>query len=210
MPTQADNIAVALRAIAPEGKLKANEIPLINDLGALWEARVAPTVPRAEAEPAWITVGRRLIGTREIPGPQHNNWIAKGWARLGAGWFRDDETPWCGFFIAHCLDAVGLPFPSGGLFARAKRWATWGVPCSPRLGAIGVKSRVGGGHVFFIVGETADGRFFKALEGNANNMVRIGDIPKNVVTDIRWPQGSELRLIPLPVLPAGTIAKTEG
>lgn len=211
--TSADAIAAALRPIAPGGKLLGPDVPLINQLGALWDARGAapqpvPSVPTAD--PLWIAIGRRKIGQREIVGPQHNSWIAKGWARLGAKWFNDDETPWCGFFVADCLNDAGLPYPKE--FPRAKSYATFGTACPAQLGAIGVKSRTGGGHVFFIVGETEDRRHFKVLEGNANNMVRIGDIAKDVVSDIRWPAGSPIPVPSaryLPVLPAGTISSSE-
>lgn len=160
-------------------------------------------------EPAWVTIGRNLIGTKEVPGPQHNGWIAKGWARLGAGWFKDDETPWCGLFVAHCLDAAGLPYPGKGEFARALSWVSYGVACTPRVGAVGVKKRNGGGHVFIIIGETPDGRFFKVLEGNANNMVRIGDVAKVDVIATRWP----LRVLQhdqqLPRIAFGAVSKSE-
>lgn len=167
----------------------------------------------ATLDPPWVTVGRTLIGQREIPGPRHNSWIASGWARLGAKWFNDDETPWCGFFVAHCLDAAGMPYPAGGTFARALAWKDYGRGLtSPAVGAIGVKGRAGGGHVFFIVGETADKRYFKVLEGNANNMVRIGDVAKADVLAIRWPPAAAVPLPKdrrLPVMTRGAIAESE-
>lgn len=210
--TNADKIAAALRPLAPDKKLMTAEVPIINQIGALWDAREAsaraPQQPTAD--PLWIIAGRKKIGEREIVGPKHNSWIANGWARLGAKWFNDDETPWCGFFVADCLNEAGLPYPKD--FSRAKSFATFGTACPAQLGAIGVKSRTGGGHVFFIIGETLDGKFYKVLEGNANNMVRIGDIPKGVVSDIRWPAGVALPAPAaryLPKLPAGTISTSE-
>lgn len=205
MTSQADKIALALRAIAPDGKLTVADVAHVNALGDLWEARGVV----AGDEPKWITIGRALIGTREIPGPQHNSWIAKGWARLGAKWFNDDETPWCGFFVAHCLDAAGLPILPNGEFARAAAWAGYGVPCAPQLGAIAVKKRTGGNHVFFIVGETADHRYFKALGGNQSNAVSIADIPKADAYAIRWPTAVAQRKIPLPIMAHGTISSNE-
>lgn len=207
--TYAPQIATALRAIAPGGKLLQDEVTHIDALAALWDARAQPT--RAPNDPPWITVARSLIGQREVPGPANNNWIAQGWARLGAGWFNADSVPWCGFFVAHCLQAAGLTYPGRGEFARALRWATWGSACPrPVNGAIGVKSRQGGGHVFFIVGETPDRTHYKALGGNQSNMVSIVDIPKSVVTAIRWPEGAvPPALEPLPIMPAGTVSGSE-
>lgn len=165
--------------------------------------------PLRPIEPLWIPVARSLIGEREIPGPKHNSWIAGGWARLGAPWFNDDETPWCGFLIAHCMDAVGLPYPGKGMFARAKSWASYGVPVKAQPGAIGVKSRVGGGHVFFIIGETSDKAWFVVIEGNANNCVRIGKVRKSETEAVRWPAGFAIPNKALPVLNAGDSARSE-
>lgn len=213
--TQADRIAAAVRPIAPRGQLAAGrEIELINLLGAEFEKRLladpagGPGV--AVGDPKWIVEARKMLGQGEVVGPRHNSWIAQGWARLGAGWFNDDETPWCGFFVADALQRAGLPYPGGGQFARALRWATWGTATPPRLGAIGVKTRQGGGHVFFIVGETPDRTHFKALGGNQSNRVSIVDMPKGLVQAIRWPEcGGNSPAIPLPIMPAGTIASAE-
>ncbi len=202
--TTADRIAIALRPVAPDEKLLAPEVPLINQLAAMWDVRG----PQPVMEPRWVTFGRSKVGEREIVGPKHNGWIVAGWKRLGAGWFVDDETPWCGNFVAQCMEAAGLPWPKE--FARAKAWAIYGRALSAAVvGAIGVKSRAGGGHVFIIIGETPDGRSFKVIEGNANNMVRIGDIPKAVVEAIRWPVNVPVPFGKLPVLAAGVIAGSE-
>lgn len=199
----------AIREIKGRGLTQA-EVDRINAI----LAGKAPALPAyvanaITAEPNWIKVARSLLGQREIPGPQHNAWIAKGWARLKAGWFTDDETPWCGFFIAHCMDAVGLPYPGGGKFAQAAAWADYGVKCNAQLGAIGVKKRTGGNHVFFIVGETPDGKFYKALGGNQSNAVTIMDIAKADAFAIRWPSEVVQANIPLPVLPAGVVSRNE-
>lgn len=164
---------------------------------------LATNPPKTAAEPAWVRYGRTKIGEREIVGPNHNSWIAKGWARLGAAWFNDDETPWCGFFVADCMNAAGLPYPGKGMFARAAEWRTYGVSLGKAVvGAIGVKARVGGGHVFFIVGESVDGRYYKALGGNQSNAVSIVDILKTDVDAIRWPAGV--------AIPSGALPKLAG
>lgn len=208
----ADRIAIALRSLAPNGRLVPPEVPHINALAASFAQR-AEAEAVAIVDPKWIEVARSLIGQREIPGPRHNSWIATGWARLGARWFNDDETPWCGFFVAHCLEAAGMPYPGRGEFARALAWSSYGRGLQrAAVGAIGVKKRRGGGHVFFIIGETPDKRFFKVIEGNANNMVRIGDVLKADVIAIRWPPADMIELPAsriLPVMDFGTIAETE-
>lgn len=209
MPTTADKIAGALRAIAPDGQLKQAEIPYINSIAQLWDVRTPAAMP--SADPAWVAAGRSKIGEREIPGPKHNPWILSFWKQ--APWLKSDDSdsPWCGGFVKWCLEAAGLPYPKE--FPRAASYATWGVACPAQLGAIGVKARTGGNHVFFIVGITQDRKYYKALEGNANNMVRIGEIPVAQVNHIRWPAGAPLparSAVYLPVMAPGTIAKSEG
>ncbi|SKB32329.1 TIGR02594 family protein [Sphingopyxis flava] len=206
--TTADRIAEILRPHAPEKKLKQPEVPLINQIAALWDARQPKGVP--SADPEWIVAARGKIGTREIVGPKHNTWIVESWHRLGATWFNDDETPWCGLFVAWSLNAAGLTYPKE--FPRAASFAAYGTACPAQLGAIGVKKRAGGNHVFFIVGITEDRRYYKALGGNQSNMVNIVDIAVGEVTDIRWPAGVPLparSAIYLPVLPRGTVSTSE-
>ena len=161
-------------------------------------------------DPAWIVNARSKLGRAEIVGPKHNNWIAAGWARLGVKWFNDDETPWCGYFIADCLNDVGLSYPKN--FPSAASYSTFGTACPAQLGAIGVKARKGGNHVFFIVGQTTDGIYYKALGGNQGNRVSIIDIRKDEVNFIRWPAGALMPARPaqrLPIMPHGTTAVSE-
>lgn len=212
MATSADKIAAALRPIAPDGKLMAAEVPLINSLGQLWDDRrkviTDPSGVAPAMDPPWIAQARTKLGEREIVGSKNNPWIVSNWQRLGAKWFNDDETPWCGNFAAWALDAAGLPYPKE--FPRAASFSTYGTACAAQLGAIGVKARKGGNHVFFIVGQTPDKMFYKALGGNQSNAVTIMDIAKVDVDAIRWPPGVPIPATPLlPVLPKGTISSNE-
>ena len=211
MSTHADKIANALRPIAPGKKLLAADIPLINQLGALWSARdvlAPPPSAPVGATPTWVTTFMSKLGEKEIPGTKHNPWIVSNWKRLGAAWFNDDETPWCGLGQAWALDAAGLPYPKE--FPRAKSFATYGVACAAQVGAIGVKSRVGGNHVFTIVGQTPDKMYYKALGANQGDMVSIIDIKKVDVDAIRWPPGVPIPDVPyLPVMAPGKIGAKE-
>jgi uncharacterized protein (TIGR02594 family) len=169
---------------------------------------MAPALPAGE--PAWLKAGRSKIGEREIPGPKHNQWIIGMWQKLGAPWIKTDDADgaWCGGFVAWCLNEAGLPYPKN--YPAARSFADWGMACKARVGAIGVKARKGGNHVFLIVGETPDKAYFKALGGNQNNQVSIIDIRKSDTTAIRWPTGAVLPpFAPLPVLPKGTIGVSE-
>lgn len=204
--TTADLIARLLRPEAPDKKFTQAEVDAINAIALSWDKR--STSPAAVP---WVTAGMGRLGDREIVGPKHNKWIANGWAILDAKVglarrYNDDETPWCGFFGAWCLDQAGLPYPKN--YPSALSFSTYGNKCAPQYGAYGVKARQGGNHVFIIVGITPDRLYYKALGGNQGNAVSIVDIPVSETKFIRWPsQYPESGY--LPVMPRGTIAKSE-
>jgi uncharacterized protein (TIGR02594 family) len=193
----------AVRAKARPGIF--NEPGTVSRLDDLLDSFGVPRAGQSPAEPRWMVEARARIGEREIPGPRHNRWIADGWARLGATWFNDDETPWCGFFVAHCIDHAGLPFPR--LFPRALSWSDWGQPCPAAVGAVVTFQRQGGGHVGFLVGENASNFF--VLGGNQSNMVNIQPIAKNRKVAIRWPVGVPLPRAGLPSMVGGVISTNE-
>jgi uncharacterized protein (TIGR02594 family) len=139
------------------------------------------------SNPRWLEIAKGYVGLKEIPGAKHNTVIQSWLARLGA-WWRDDETPWCGVFVAHCLREAGLPLPQNWMRARA--WADYGsnlrsTHVAP--GAILVFARQGGGHVGFYAGE--DSSYFYVLGGNQSNAVTISKIAKARCIAIRWPKG---------------------
>lgn len=138
-------------------------------------------------DPRWLQIARSFIGTKEIPGKRHNTVIQSWLAKLGA-WWRDDETPWCGVFVAHCMREANLPVPQNWM--RAKAWADYGANLRSTHvcpGAILVFSRNGGGHVGFYVGE--DKIYFYVLGGNQGNAVNVAKIAKARCIAIRWPKG---------------------
>lgn len=158
------------------------------------------------AEPKLVIEARKYLGTKEIVGPKHNAVVVQFWRDLGRP-YRDDETAWCGGFVGAMAKHCGYAIPSYP--ERAASWATWGAASQPRLGAVGVKPRVGGNHVFIIVGITADGRYYKALGGNQSNMVSIVDIPVSETKHIRWPTEDHSAPIQLPILRRGTLGASE-
>ena len=138
-------------------------------------------------KPKWLKIAETYTGLAEIRGPKHNK-VILGWLdKLGA-WWRNDETPWCGVFVAHCLDFVDQPYPT--MYMRAKAWADYGsLLRRDRLapGAILVFDRAGGGHVGFYVGEDA-GHYF-VLGGNQGNAVNVMKLGKSRLLASRWPKG---------------------
>lgn len=185
------------------GKVPAD---LYADIMAALEAglgRAPKRAPRDE-EPAWLDEARRHMGLKEVPGKAHNA-VIQGWlAKLGA-WWRDDETPWCGVFTAHCMVAAGQPVPQ--YFMRAKAWAEWGKPTPPRIGAVAVFGREGGGHVGFVVGDSATALYI--LGGNQGNMVSIAPIAKARLIALRWPAALPLSTATLPRMAGGAISRNE-
>lgn len=155
--------------------------------------------------PAWMDTAYRLRGAREIPGPRHNTLISNGWGRLDkklglTARFNDDETPWCGLFVAHCMDAAGLKYPT--MYPRAKAWAKYGTAeaiDSIPFGAICVKGRQGGGHVYFAAAMSPDGSIIYGLGGNQNNAVNLAAFRRRDIIAARWPVGTNTPKHPLPI-----------
>lgn len=139
------------------------------------------------SKPAWLAEAEAHVGTAEIPGPRHNTKIL-GWLASMKAWWRDDETPWCGVFVAHCMRAAGIEIPQHWM--RAKAWADWGANLRSTHvapGAVLVFARSAGGHVGFYVGE--DALFYYVLGGNQANRVNVAKIAKARCIAIRWPRG---------------------
>lgn len=139
------------------------------------------------ADPRWLEIAKKYNGLREVPGPRHNPTIIRWLEKLNA-WWRNDETPWCGVFVAHCMQEAGLPYPK--LYMRAKAWDDYGALLRrDRLapGAILVFDRKGGGHVGFYVGE--DAGFYYVLGGNQSNAVNVMKLGKSRIVASRWPRG---------------------
>jgi uncharacterized protein (TIGR02594 family) len=103
--------------------------------------------------------------------------------------YNDDDIPWCGLFVAHCIGSQ-LPeekLPTNPLGAR--NWAKLGDAASPQLGAVMVfwrQSRNGGlGHVGFYWAE--DDNAYHILGGNQSNAVTIARLAKDRLLEARWP-----------------------
>lgn len=140
-------------------------------------------------EPHWLTAARKYLGLTEIPGKQHNPTIIR-WLRELKAWWSDDETPWCGTFVAVAFRESSLPLPQH--WYRARAWLEWGIPLPhPALGCVVVFARAGGGHVGFVVGEDQQGRLL-VLGGNQGNRVSVAPFDKTRVLGYRWPSDAAL------------------
>lgn len=146
-------------------------------------------------EPAWFVAARAKLGTREAPGVTNSPTIM-GWAkRLGTKVlgmvYNADSVPWCGLFVATCMQEAGIdPAP---IAVRAKAWTTWGRPLKASElapGAVLVFERPGGGHVGFYAGERSDA--YRVLGGNQGDAVTLTWIEKSRCVARRWPVGRTL------------------
>lgn len=159
------------------------------------------TVP--STAPVWMQVALKYEGQREIKGPKTAGFIGKFLQRLKSAW-KDDETAWCGTFIAGVLDETNQLFKRGtpgqpGLLLWPKHWyralayadKQYGTHLQPkqyRPGAICAKTRKGGGHVFFYLGENSTHIY--GIGGNTSDSVKAAWYPKADITGVVWPQGS--------------------
>lgn len=142
--------------------------------------------------PAWLALARSHLGKREIPGKATAPFITR-WLLSLKAWWGDDETPWCGVFVAGCLTDAGLPKPKN--WFRARAYLDYGTPLvKPRVGCIvvfdGGLTRPGAGHVGFVVGQDEESRLM-VLGGNQANAVTIAPFVKTRVLGYRWPPGAE-------------------
>lgn len=134
--------------------------------------------------PPWLIAAQRYVGLRELPGAPNSPVIAK-WLEDLKAWWKDDETPWCGTFVAACMKEAHVPLPKH--WYRAKGWLDWGVPLSdPAVGCVVIFERPGGGHVGFVTGRTTAGNLL-VLGGNQGDMVRESPFGFSRVIGYRWP-----------------------
>jgi uncharacterized protein (TIGR02594 family) len=146
-------------------------------------------------EPKWLVAARKHLGLAEIPGKEHHPTIQK-WLKTLKAWWIDDETPWCGTFVAAVFREADI-LPAKHWY-RAKGWLDWGIPIEgPKQGAVVVFERSGGGHVGFIVGVDQKGRLL-VLGGNQGNKVSVVPFDTARVLGYRWPSEGALvaRLAP--------------
>jgi uncharacterized protein (TIGR02594 family) len=154
-----------------------------------------------QLEPHWVQSARHHIGLREIPGKATAPAIAR-WLRQLRAWWSDDETPWCGVFVAEMLRQGGHQLPRH--WYRARAYLNWGVECDPFLGCVvifnGGPKRPGAGHVGFLVGRD-ERRRLMVLGGNQANAVTIAPFDPARVLGYRWPPNTAVPAVSaLPLL----------
>jgi uncharacterized protein (TIGR02594 family) len=156
----------------------------------------ATPIAATAVEPPWIVIAKKYLGLHEGPGAEDNPLVVKFYAAAGHPEITHDSVPWCAAFVGGVLHEANLA-NTRSLLARS--YAKWGIPLkTPRYGCVGVKTRVGGGHVCFILGETPTS--YICLGGNQGDRVCIEAIKKDSFIALRWPSDAPLPAKPYPLL----------
>ncbi|CUV65221.1 hypothetical protein BN3087_220038 [Sulfurovum sp. enrichment culture clone C5] len=134
--------------------------------------------------PVWLKNAMKYIGVHEIHGTQNDVTVMK-WHKLSGG-FSNDEIAWCGSYVNGIMIESGFKKTVSSP-ARALSWLEFGVSSKPVIGAIAVKSRIGGGHVGFLV--ATEGKYVYILGGNQSDEVNIRRYLVSDFKDYRVPQG---------------------
>lgn len=141
----------------------------------------------------WVQIARQYIGQQEIKGVKHNPIVLEFWAsafkaknQAVPAVFKNDETPWCGAFVAFVMAKAGLSHHIPKSFPLARSWATAGSKLNnPAYGCVVVFRRGAGGHVGFVVGRDKSGNLM-VLGGNQSDAVNIKPFSKSRVLGYRW------------------------
>lgn len=148
----------------------------------------------------WMKTAFAEVGQSEISGVEANPRILE-YFKASRFWGTDDSggaNAWCGSFVAWVIKKHGYePVKSA---YRAKEWMTFGKQIDgPIHGAIGIKSRKGGGHVAFVVGKSVDGKYLYMLGGNQGNKVSVTKYLASVWDTFVIPAGYDNRNKSLPI-----------
>ncbi|NTE87183.1 peptidoglycan-binding protein [Agrobacterium rubi] len=135
--------------------------------------------------PPWVLEGQRKLGLHE----KLNNTALKAYLKSDGQTLGDPaKLPWCGDFME---TIIALTLPKEPVVTNpywAANWLKFGKPVPKDefyMGAIGVKARTGGNHVFTIVGH--DKTHVHAMGGNQSDSISIVKIKKSDITGMRFP-----------------------
>lgn len=190
--------------VRPDGKIDANGRThrKINEKlasqAAISGVTTALKMPTTNA--FWMKTAIAEVGEAEVPGIKANPQILE-YFKASKFWGSDDsggQNAWCGSFVAWVMQQNNME-PVKNAF-RAKEWVSFGKPISkPIYGAIGIKSRKGGGHVAFVVGQSADGNYLYMLGGNQSNSVNVSKYKKDVWDNFVVPSNFDTSSSNLPI-----------
>ena len=125
-------------------------------------------------------------GVTEVPGRNNNPRILSYSAFTGLNWVKDDETSWCGIFMAFCAKSAMLPGVAN--CATARNWLKWGYEVThPKTGDVVIMWRDSPdswkGHVGIFINQLGDE--IHVLGGNQGDKVCIQKFPASRVLGYR-------------------------
>jgi uncharacterized protein (TIGR02594 family) len=141
-------------------------------------------------ELSWMATAHSYVGLRELVNGALNPVVRGFFAFTGyPKLLVTKKTPWCGAYVSACLERAGI---RSKRTARAASYATWGVPCSNRIGSVVVLGKAspdagGSGHVGFRAGPNLPDGTFLLLSGNSANQCRVHPYRVELIVAERWP-----------------------
>ncbi len=151
----------------------------------------------------WVHIARGYVGTKEVKGDKHNPIVLELWAsafkaknQAVPAVFKNDETAWCGGFVAGVMAKANLAHHIPDGFAMARSWLKAGTKLNnPAYGCVVVfwrgNLKGASGHVGFCVGRDRKGNLM-ILGGNQSDKVSIIPFDKERVLGYRWCGTQEL------------------
>ncbi|MDO6777199.1 TIGR02594 family protein [Shewanella sp. 3_MG-2023] len=193
-----------LNMLRPDGRIDANGRThrkmneKLLSIEAMANVNTSLEMPVTKA--FWMKTAVNEVGESEVAGAKANPQILE-YFKASKFWGSDDsggQNAWCGSFVAWVMKQNNFE-PVKNAF-RAKEWTNFGKPIyKPVYGAIGIKSRQGGGHVAFVVGQSADGNYLFMLGGNQSNSVKVSKYKKEVWDDFVVPSNFDASSTHLPI-----------
>jgi len=178
----------AIKAFQVRNNLVVDGIVGPRTAAALFTTMQPKGNPVVSTDLPWYAEAWGLLGVREDTGSGSNP-LLLAWAKDLNIPYSDDETPWCGLFVAQCIGSQlpEEPLPSNPLGAR--NWARFGSPTTDQPGAVMVFWRESEngfkGHVGLYAGE--DSANYHILGGNQSNKVSVAKVSKERRLAARWP-----------------------
>jgi lysozyme len=171
-----------------------------------------PPMPTPDAVPTWLAVMRAITGMTETEGSADNprimhmaDVVAREYPEQAtyASYYTGDDVSWCGLAVAYCMTLAGIEPVFGPTDTDRWMWAqAWGGKywqadkiSSPRLGAVMVMTREGGGHVTLWEGPASPG-YFMGRGGNQSDAVTLSEQSLSNVIAIMWPKAGGLITMP--------------
>lgn len=139
-----------------------------------------------EGAPRMLVEALKIYGIEEVKGAGSNPIILQWAVEIGVEKvYKDDDTAWCGLWMAIVASRAGKQIVKEPLWAR--NWLNFGTAVSvAKLGYTLVFSRKGGGgHVGIYVGQ--DPTYYHVFGGNQKNRSGIARIEKDRCIGIRQP-----------------------